>query len=108
MFLSLWEEQQVVAVLTPFDLRVPEQAFEVPKISSPSRVSRAVLSEPQTAEQLLEVPTIVSCSSLQQQTAEQNVDIQVPRRGVSRSLQGFPLGAAFCGAAFCGAERRLS
>ena len=54
---------------------------EVSKISSPSRVSRTALSEPQTAEQLLEVPTIVSYSSLQQQTTEQNVDIPVPRRG---------------------------
>ena len=70
VLVPLREEQLLVAMLTHFDLLVAEQVIEVPKISSPSRVSRAVLSEPQTAEQLLEVPTIVSCSSLQQ-TAEQ-------------------------------------
>ena len=42
--------------------------------------------EPQLAEQLVGVPTIISFSSLQR-TVEQNVDIAVPRRGVRR-LQG--------------------
>ena len=82
----LREEQVVVAVLTHFDLLIPEQVIEVPKIPQPSGVSCAVLS---AAEQLLEVPTIVSYSSLQQQTAKQNVDIQVPRRGDSGSHHGF-------------------
>ena len=53
----------------------PEQVIEVPKISF-----RAVLRDPQLAEQLVEVPTIVSYSSLQR-NVEQNVDIPVPCRG---------------------------
>ena len=39
--------------------------IEVHKISTPSPCSRTVLSVPQTAEQLVEVPTIISFSSLQ-------------------------------------------
>ena len=53
---------------------VPEQAIEVPV------PFRAVLRDPQLAEQLVEVPTIVSYSSLQR-NMEQNVDIPVPGRG---------------------------
>ena len=53
------------------------------------RRSRMVLLEPQTAEQLVEVPTVVSFSSLQQ-TAEQTIDIPVSRtRGDRGGLQGF-------------------
>ena len=46
-----------------------------------------LVREPQLAEQLLEVPTIISFSSLQR-IVEQNVDIPVPYGGVRR-LQGF-------------------
>ena len=35
----------------------PQQVIEVPMISSSSRRSRRMLTEPQTAEQLVEVPT---------------------------------------------------
>ena len=42
---------------------------------------RTVLREPQLVEQLVEVPTVVSYSSLQQQLVEQNVDIPVPGGG---------------------------
>ena len=53
---------------------------------------RAVLRDPQLAELLVEVPTIVPCSSLQR-NMEQNVDIPVPGRGGrSSGLQGFPPG----------------
>ena len=62
------------------DLPVTEQVIDVPKISSSSCPSRAVLNEPQLVEQLVEVPTIISYSSLQRIT-EQHVDIPVPRRG---------------------------
>ena len=41
---------------------------------------RAVLRDPQLVEQLVEVPTIISYSSLQR-TMEQNVDIPVPGGG---------------------------
>ena len=50
---------------------------------------RAVLCDPQLAEQLVEVPTIVSFSSLQR-NLEQSVDIPVPGRGGRiAGLQGF-------------------
>ena len=50
---------------------------------------RAVLRDPQLAEQLVEVPTIVSYSWLQLRM-EQTVDIPVPGRGGrSSGLQGF-------------------
>ena len=51
-----------------------------------------VLLEPQTAEQLVEVPTVVSFSSLQQ-TAEHVIDIPVPRTfGDRGGSEGFSPG----------------
>ena len=47
---------QPVAMLARFDLPVPEQVIEVPKISCPSRFSRTALRSPRMAEQLVEVP----------------------------------------------------
>ena len=44
---------------------LPEQVVAVHTISTPSRCSRTVLSEPQMAEQLVEVPTVLSCALLQ-------------------------------------------
>ena len=80
-------DNQLVEVCQQFDVRIPEQVIEVPKISSPSRhCRRRVRFAEQTAEQLVEVPTIISYSSLLQRTVEQNVDIPVGRVG----LQGFP------------------
>ena len=53
---------------------------------------------PQKAEQLVEVPTVVSFSSLEQQTAKQIIDIPLPRtRGCHGDLQ-----------AYCGADRQHS
>ena len=52
----------------------------------------AVLRDTQLAEQLVEVPTIVSWSLLQL-IVEQNVDIPVPGRGGrTPGLRGFPRG----------------
>ena len=82
----------LVASLKHLDTPIPEQVTAVPKISLSSRRSRTVLREPQTAEQLVEVPDVVSFSSLQQ-TAEQIIDIPVPRtrgRGDRRGLHCFP------------------
>ena len=62
------------------DLPVAEQVLEVHKVSSSSCPSRAVLNEPQLVEQLVEVPTIISYSSLLR-TTEQHVDIPVPGLG---------------------------
>ena len=45
---------------------------------------------PQKAEQLVEVPTVVSFSSLEQQTAKEIIDIPLPRtRGCHGDLQNF-------------------
>ena len=55
-------------ILAPLDFRVAEQVIEVPKIVCPPRAARTVLRGPQTADQLVEVPTIISYSSLLQRT----------------------------------------
>ena len=87
-------ENQLVEVCRQLDMLIPEQAIEVRKTSSSSRHSRRrrVRFAQQTGEQLVEVPTIVSYSSLDG-LVEQNVDIPVPhgrggRVGV-RGLTGF-------------------
>ena len=73
------------------DTRIPEQVIEVPKISSSrhSRRRRVRFAE-QMAEQLVEVPTIISYSSLHG-FVEQNVDIPVPH-GRGRAGGGRLLG----------------
>ena len=86
---------QLVDVLKQFDFQVPEQVVEVPKISLSSRwgMRRFVdsLRQPQTAEQLVDVPTIISFSSLQR-IVEQNVGILVVGgSGAGGSLSGFLL-----------------
>ena len=60
----------------------PVQVIEVPKIF-PDRVPQRIVERrpPQTVEQLVEVPTIISYSSLLQRTDELIVDIPVPGRG---------------------------
>ena len=69
-------------------LPVPEQDIEVPKILLDYVPMRTVLRDTQLAEQLVEVPTIVSYFSLQR-TTEQHVDVPVPRRGGRNAgLQG--------------------
>ena len=99
-------ESELVEVCGQLVIHIPEQAIEVPKTSSSSRHSRRrrVRFAEQTSEQLVEVPTIVSYSSLLG-LVEQNVDIPVPhgrggRVGV-RGLQSFPGqdSTAFVGAA---------
>ena len=67
---------QLVTALSHVDSFVPEQVIEVPKISLPS-CPRTALREPQTAEQLVEVPTVVSWSML----------IPVPRGSGGQCLQ---------------------
>ena len=55
---------------------VPEQIIEVPKIILQDQIpQRTALRDPQLAEQLVEVPTVVS---ILLQHAQQNVDIPVP------------------------------
>ena len=89
---AAWGEQ-VVEFKQNFDvLAGAELVIEVPKISlDMARRRMADCSRPpQTAEQLVEVPTIISYSSLQR-SVEQNIDIAVPQvrgRG-GGGLQGF-------------------
>ena len=66
-------------VLHFFDALIPvaEQFIEVPKIIIERIPPRTLVREPQ----LVEVPTIVSYSSLLQRTVEQHVDIPVPGGG---------------------------
>ena len=83
--------EQLVDFLSPLDFRIAEQVIEVPNIVCPLRAARTVLSAPQTVEQLVEVSTPVSYSSVLQRTMEQHVDIPVPfgRGGRNADLQGF-------------------
>ena len=74
----------------------PEQDIEVPKIFPDDVHTRTAVRDTQLAEQLVEVPTIVSYFSSLQRTMEQTVDIPVPGRGGRIScLQGFPPGQNF-------------
>ena len=108
---------QPLVLLAAFDVLVPEQVIEVPKLLTPARCPRTVLSMPQTAEQLVEAPNVVSLIDVirhpVEQTvgggrigglpgflpgqsyslsAEQIVDNPVPRRGFGGGLLGFHAG----------------
>ena len=63
------------------DQPMTEQVIEVPRISCPPCPSRSQVPVPLSAEELVEVPTVLSHSLLQQRTAEQFIDVAVPRRG---------------------------
>ena len=67
---------------------VAEQVIDVPKIILKNIPSRRLCREPQQAEQLVEVPTILTPSFFRML---QNVDTPVPHggRGASEGLQGF-------------------
>ena len=74
------------------DRTISEQVNEVPKFIIEDIASRTSVLEPQIAEQLVGVPTIISYSSLQR-SVEQDVDIPVPGDGgPSSGLQGFRSG----------------
>ena len=84
--------EQLPDVVRFFDflLPVPEQVIEVPKILLDDVPMRTVVRDTQLVEQLVEVPTIVSWSMLQQ-IMEQNVYIPVVDRGCGTGggLSGF-------------------
>ena len=86
--LNLKEDVMDAGRLVDRYFQVPELVVAVPKIILDDIPTRTSVPEPQTAEQLVEVQTIVSCSSLKQRSAEQTVDIPVPRLGFSGGLQG--------------------
>ena len=93
--------EQLPDVLRFFDrfATVPEQVIAVPKIFIESVRTRAFLRATQLAEQLVEVPTIISNPLVlllqallehKQRTVEQNVDIPaVGGTGTGRGLSGF-------------------
>ena len=83
--------EQLQDVLKFFDalLPDPDQVIEVPKIVLEDVSLRTAVREPQLVEQLVEVPTVVSWSMLQQ-IMEQNVDIPaVGGSGTGGGLSGF-------------------
>ena len=59
-----------LVLLAAFDVLVPKQVIEVPKMSTPTRT---VLSVPQTAEQLVEAPNVVSLIDVIRHPVEQTV-----------------------------------
>ena len=122
---------QPVVLLAAFDVLVPEQVIELPKMSTPTRCPRTVLSVPQTAEQLVEFPNVLSLIDVirhpVEQTvgggrigglpgflpgqssslcAEQIVDNPVPRHGFGGGLHGLHPGQSF--SAFYGADHRAA
>ena len=82
--------EQLADFFKGLDSLVLVQVIEVPMISQDVIPQRSVDLVPQMVEQLVEVPTVLTFSSLQQQTAEQIVDIPVPvrERRIAR-LQGY-------------------
>ena len=84
------EPQMVVQLLEVFrllDTQLPdEQAISVPKISCSPCPSRSRVPEPQSADQLVEVPTVLTPTRIAVQIAEQIVDTPVPRGRVRGSL----------------------
>ena len=94
---------QVAEFMQQFDvLVVAEQVIDVPRISLDRTQQRLgdCLRQPQTAEQLVEVPTIISYSSLQR-SVEQNIEIPVSQRrrrrsgGLHSSLPGTGFNSVF-------------
>ena len=91
--------EQLQDVLKFFDALIPvaEQVIDVPKFFVERIPPRTSDREPQLAEQLVEVPTVISFSSFQR-IVEQNVDIPVPQGGGRHAdLQGFLQGQSSTG-----------
>ena len=72
----------VTDTLRILDLPIAEQVIVVPKISCSPCPARSLVPEPQSADQLVEVPTVLSPLRI----AEQIVGIPVPRGRVQGSL----------------------
>ena len=77
--------ENVTDTLRILDLPIAEQVIVVPKISCSPCPSRSLVPEPQLADQLVEVPTVLSPLRI----AEQIVGIPVPRGRGKRRVQGF-------------------
>ena len=81
---------QPLVLLAAFHVLVPEQVIEVPKLSTPTRCPRTILSLPQTAEQLVEAPNVVSLIDVIRHPVEQTV-----RGGRIGGLLGFLPGQSY-------------
>ena len=82
--------ENVTDTLRILDLPIAEQVIEVPKISCSPCPLRSLVPEPQTAEQLVDVPTVLSRTRIALQIAKQIVGIPVPQGlGGMRRIQGF-------------------
>ena len=78
----------VADTLRILDFPIAEQVIEVPKISCSPCPSRSLVPEPQSAEQLVEVPTVLSPTRIALRIAEQIVDTPVLRGRGHGSLTG--------------------
>ena len=76
----------VAQALRLLDRPIAEQVIEVPTVSCSSCPSRSRVPEPQSADQLVEVPTVLTPTRIALQIAEQIVDTPVPRGHVHGSL----------------------
>ena len=122
---------QPLVLLAAFDVLLPEQVIEVPMMSTLTRCPRTVLSVPQTAEQLVDFPNVVSLIDVIRHpveltvgggrigglpgflpgqsyslSAEQIVDNPVPRRGFGGGLHGLHPGQS--SSASYGADHRVA
>ena len=66
-------------LLRILDFPIAEQVISVPTVSCASCPSRSQVPEPQSADQLVEVPTVLTATRIALQIAEQIVDTPVPR-----------------------------
>ena len=71
--------EQLVDFFKDLDVEVPAQVIEVPKISHDIIPQRSVDLVPQMAEQLVEVPTVLTPTRIALRIAEQIVSTPVPR-----------------------------
>ena len=81
--------EQLLEVFRLLDTQMPvKQAIVVPKISLDRVPQRSFVLTPQSAEQLVEVPTVLTPTRIALQIAEQIVDTPVPRGRVYVPLPG--------------------
>ena len=78
----------VTDILRLLDRPIAEQVIAVPTVSCSSCPLRSRDPEPQSADQLVEVPTVLTPTRIALQIAERIVDTPVPRGRVHCSLPG--------------------
>ena len=83
-----WLRTSPDTLLRILDFPIAEQVIAVPTVSCASCPSRSRVPEPQSADQLVEVPTVLTPTRIALQIAEQIVDTPVPRALDHGSLPG--------------------